>query len=177
MIATWWHLEESQVFKTRVRELIQFRAPWAKVLFPDNSMERERNTWNGETLAPFIDDRVGFLHDVSHILVATNSRLCKVNCGLGHDPAEERDSPACYRQVTERYADREEGFACVLQLALAAHLDCSDSQIESEASFLCTSFPSEDELASVRKYRPQALSEENWTQVEKARRAYEKRNQ
>jgi len=174
---TWWYLEESQVFKIKVRELIQFRAPGAKVLFPCDERAEVRNTWDGKTLAPFIDDRVGFLHDVAHILVATNSRLRKVNCGLGHDPAEERDSPACYRQVSERYADREEVFACVLQLALAAYLDCEDPRIQSEGRFLNTSFPSKKELASVQKYRPQALSEENWTHVEKARAAYEMRNQ
>lgn len=170
---TWWLSEEAKAFKEKVRELIHFRVPEAEIFFPGEDMKKVRNTWDGETLAPFVRYHVGYLHDVTHLLLSSTDRMHNVNWGLGADPCEESYSPANPPIVSLDTAEKEEVFTCQLQLAMAIWLGCNALLVKEECEFLNTPFPSEAELAAVKAYRPEALSELNWTLVEKARAAFE----
>lgn len=170
---TWWASEEAKAFKEKVRELIYFRVPEAEIFFPGEDMKKVRNTWDGETLAPFVTYRVGYLHDVTHLLLSSTDRMDNVNWGLGADPCEASYSPANPPIVSLDAAEKEEIFTCTLQLALATWLGCNALLIKAESEFLNTHFPSETELATVKAYRPEALSDTNWDLVEKARSAFE----
>lgn len=176
MTEVWWKSPKGKRFKKAVRDLISFRSSSATVVFPWEGMEDGRNSWDGKTLAPYVNYPEGYLHDVAHLLLSATRRLPLANFGLGSDPAEYGlKIGSARRTVTESHAQREEELTCYLQFVLCALLNLDMSEVLSEVDYLCCKFTTEEELQSVKKYRPEALSPENWLKVEAARKRFVKK--
>lgn len=171
MTEVWWKSPQGKRFKKAVRDLVKFRNSSAIVVFPWEDMKDGRNSWDGETLAPYVRYPEGYLHDVAHLLVSSTRRLSLVNFGLGADPAE-GGCETSKRTVTMEHAQREENLTCYLQFALCALLKLDMSEIITEVDYLSCKFTNEEDLQAVKKYRPEALSPENWSKVEAARKRF-----
>lgn len=145
--------------EARLRELVAYAAPGARIYFPRKRGPRLGYSWNGRHLRPTGLTYESQLHEIAHLLVAPTSRRSLVEFGLGPDPYRPSDARC---QIPREEADAEELAACTMQLVLARLLGLDEGAIRTEYS---ESPLTRARVESLRDRRPDALPAELWQRV------------
>lgn len=112
-------------------------------------------TWDGSVLRMSESDPLLAIHDVAHILLATDNRIDLPEFGLGPDPSNgsyngPHSPPKAV--VSAQEGQQEENRACHLHWALAAYLEGTPGALLIQDYLNMQDIPSEDEVRQMGEY-------------------------
>lgn len=153
---------DRRAIEAELRALVRHVAPRARIYFPRRRAYRVGYSWNGRHLRPTGLTLESQLHEVAHLLLASDARRALPEFGLGPDPYR-RNHPPCV--VSREEADREELDACALQLLLARLFALDEHAVAIEFH---TAPLSRETVEALEARYPDALPREWWRRARAA---------